>query len=152
MKRFKYALSVLFLLCFTCASQVSFSQSTANVCAPPPPLNLDNLPGQWSGSYTYQGRSFDLKINFQLQEDKLQASAALPAFEIPEQEFTTWVCKSNEIHMRLDLPNNHAVKFIGVNKNGEISGRFVFNEPPNVCTVAKEKFTLKKTSALASKP
>lgn len=133
-----------FLLVSLSGTQLLQAQSCP---APPPPFDKSSLVGEWSGSYTYEGQTYDLKVNIRLNGEKLAATTALPNLDIPSSEFMSWVCQSNELHMRLDLPENRAAKFIGRLQDGTLTGRFVFNEVPGVCTVSKDTFSLVKNSS-----
>lgn len=129
---------------------VSFSSPQllcAQSCPAPSPVDKSSLTGEWIGNYTYEGNTYDLKVRIQLNGEKLAARVALPDLNIPSSEFTSWVCQSNELHMRLDLPENRAAKFVGRLQNGMLTGRFVFNEVAGGCTVSKDSFSLLKTNS-----
>lgn len=125
-------------------------QMLAQSCpAPPPAFEKSSLVGEWNGQYTHEGQQYTLNVKIRLEGEKIIATTALPDLNIPTSEFTSWVCQSNELHMRLDLPENRAVKFIGRPVNDSMNGRFVFNETKGVCSIAKDRFTLVKTPTSA---
>ena len=132
------------LLMLALGTQILAAQSCP---APPPSFEKSSLQGEWVGQYTHKGNVYGLQVNIQLKGEKLTATLALPDLNIPSSEFTSWVCQSNELHMRLDMPESKAVKFIGRHQNGKLSGRFVFNEVSGVCTVSTESFSIEKSSS-----
>ncbi len=137
-----------FLLLLLLGTQLSFAQSCP---APPPPIDKSSLVGAWQGNYTLEGKTYDLKLRIQEKDEKLSAMAALPDLNLPSSEFTAWICRSNELHMRLDLPENRAVKLIGKLQNGMLKGRFVYNKISGVCGVSRERFSLSRTNSSSIK-
>ncbi len=141
-------LSVLWIPLFVFCTVMTIESLPAQSCpAPPPAFEKSSLVGEWIGSYTYEGKTYDLNVSFQMEGEKLTATSSMPDLDIPSSEFTSWVCQSNELHMRLDLPRNQAVKLIGRPNNGVLSGRFVYNQPKGVCGASKDRFTLTKVGS-----
>ena len=121
------------------------NQLDAQSCpAPPPPPDKAEVLGQWEGTYTYEGKTYDLKVEFKEKGENFVANITLPALNLKKKEFQTWVCRAGEVHMRLDLEEGKAVKLIGYPENGVFSGRFVYNPVANVCGASRDKFTLRK--------
>lgn len=144
MKDFKIVLSAAFFMSFFGFTALNAQKSCP---APPPAFEKSSLVGEWSGAYTYEGQTYDLNMSIRLNGDQLSTTATLSGHDISNGTFTTWVCRSNDLHMRMDLPDNRAVKLIGYPENGALSGRFVYNAVQGTCTPAKESFSVTKTSS-----
>ena len=91
----------LISFCFLISSLSVIAQG--KFCAPPPTLDdVSKLEGNWAGEYTYLGTTYDLKINFKMDKEKLVASTALPEFEISSTKFKTWICPPHTMYNGID--------------------------------------------------
>ena len=138
--RFILSLMVLLGLSFLTNNRLS-----AQSCPALKTVDKAEIVGKWEGAYTYEDKTYDLKVEFTEEGEKLVAKMALPALNLKKKAFQTWICRAGEVHMRLDLEEGKAVKLIGYPENGVFSGRFVYNPVANVCGATKDKFTMRKT-------
>lgn len=143
MKKLNPVYLSIFVITFLFVSQNAIAQTCSKVCTPPPAIDAASLVGDWSGTCTFEGKTYDVRMNFQMVEGNLAANASLPGLDLPQTEYKTWICRSNDVHLSLNLPNGKVVKFIGRPENGELTGRFVYNEA-NVCSPARESFSLRR--------
>jgi len=121
----------------------------AQTCPPPPDLDKADIPGQWEGSYTYDGNTYDLAMQVRQVGDKLETRANLKGLDLENSSFTTWICASNEVHMRLDLEAGVAVKLVGRPDGNQWTGRFVYNDRPGTCGNTTNTFSMTKVAAIA---
>lgn len=135
-------------LLFTFTATGVFAQSCS---VPPPSFEKTALVGDWSGTYRHEGTTYDLKASITLDGEKLSTQITAPTLKLKKADFTTWVCQSNEVHMRFDLPGGKAVKFIGSPDGNLLSGRFVHPEESNVCGSARDKFTMVRAGEKVAK-
>lgn len=119
----------------------------AQSCPATPPVNTDNLVGEWEGHYALDGQLYPLQLTIHRQEDGLVAESRLQQLNIPNSRFTTWLCKSNELHLRLDLPDKRVVKMIGTPSDQNYSGRLIYYPDPN-SPEKREVFALKKSGPI----
>ena len=117
----------------------------AQSCPAPPPVNTTNLLGAWEGHYAFDGELYPLRVTIRKHEDGLVADGQLEQLNIPGSQFTTWLCASNELHLRLDLPDQRVVKMIGTPSDEAFSGRLVYYPSPD-SPVQREVFALKKAA------
>ncbi len=151
MKKLQVGLWVLFTLLLTGMSSFVLAQSNGKVCTPPPPLgDTDKLIGNWTGTYTFEGNTYDLNVNFKKETGKLVATLGLSNFDVKPTAFKTWICPSNEIHFSYTLPNSHLVEFNGRPNGNEFTGDFRYKEHPKLCVAATDTFTLRKKRTLVS--
>lgn len=143
----------LFFILTLFTGSIANAQATGKACAvPPPPIgDLSEMMGKWEGSYTYQGETHDCQITFSKEDDKLIATASLPAFNVEKGTFKTRVCSSQELHFGHMTLINHYVEFIGRPKNGVMKGYFKYQEDLNVCTKPSGNFSLSKVESLVDK-
>lgn len=145
-KLFKHFFGLSLLMTF--AALGAFAQSCP---APPPAFEKSALVGDWSGTYSYDGKTYNLMARISLEGEKLYAQVTASDLKLKKADFTTWVCQSNEAHLRFDLPDGKAVKMIG-RPNGDIlSGRFVHPEESNVCGASSNKFTMERATTKVAK-
>jgi len=143
---------VLFFIFSLFTGTLTNAQSSKNVCTPPPPIgNLEEVVGDWEGSYTYKGETYDFKMTFSMEGEKLVATSSLATFNIDKGTFKTRVCASNELHISHMTLINHYIEFIGRPKDGKMEGKFRYREDLKQCVKAKEKFSLGKVDAPSSK-
>lgn len=109
--------------------------------APPPPKDPQSMIGSWEGHYTFSGKINHFKIDVRSEGQKLVASSNLPQMGIRGVELTTWLCKSNELHMRVDMPDGRVLKLIGSPDDNKMSGRLVYSSPAGT---DREVFTVQK--------
>lgn len=121
----------------------------AQTCSPPPDLDKADIPGQWKGTYTYNGNTYDLAMEVRQAGDKLETIATLEGHDLENRSFTTWLCASNEVHMRLDLEAGVAVKLVGRPDGKQWTGRFVYNDRPGTCGDNSNAFSMTKVAAIA---
>ena len=117
----------------------------AQSCPAPTPMDQKTLIGEWKGQYTYNGEIHPITIKISEKAGTLHASTSLSSLKVKTNNFETWLCESNELHMRLDMPDNRIVKLIGSPSDGKISGRLVYHPDTND-TGEREVFTVKKNS------
>ena len=133
-------------LCCLCLSCFLYTyQLQAQSCSAPTPVEASSLLGTWGGYFSFDGELHPFQIDIRQGEEGLIATSSLNKINIQESAFTTWICKSNEVHMRLDLPDQRVVKMIGSPKGQQFSGRLVYYPSPE-STVNREVFALKKSS------
>lgn len=120
----------------------------AQTCPPPSDLDKADIPGQWEGTYTYDGNTYDLAMQVRLVGDKLKTRATLEGLGLENRSFTTWLCTSNEVHMRLDLEKGVAVKLVGRPDGNRWTGRFVYNDRPGTCGDNSNAFSMTKVAAI----
>lgn len=150
MKNFKMVIVGLFTLMFLGNGMPqSFAQN--KFCPAPPPLgDINKLTGDWIGSYTHDGKMYDLAVNLKVEKGELVATTMLPEFKILLTEFKTKICSSNEIHFSYTLPNDEIVEFCGRPKNEVFSGSFHLKKDPKVCTTTGDHFLLTRKRPLAT--
>lgn len=148
MKNLKIFYACLLCLFLMSTSQLSFAQN--KFCPAPPPLgDINDFVGDWTGNYTHEGKSHELKVNLKVEDDELIATTMLPEFKILLTEFKTRICFSNEIHFSHTLPNEKVVEFFGRPQEDTFSGKFRIKEG-NVCTRITDHFLLTRKRPLAT--
>jgi len=133
---------------FILALVTSFS-AQAQTCPAPPDLDKAAIPGQWEGTYTYEGNTYDLIMQVRLVGDQLVTRCTVEGLDLENRTFTTWICASNEVHMRLDLEEGKAVKLVGRPDGDQWTGRFVYNDRPGTCGDNSNAFAMTKVAAIA---
>lgn len=120
----------------------------AQSCSAPPPVNKAGLIGDWEGSFTYNNEILPLQIQLldKNQAKQMRAITQIKALNIPRTEMEAWLCKSGELHMRVDLPDNRVLKMIGTPDNGKIVGRVVYYGTDGQIA-AREVFTMAHNTA-----
>jgi|GEM_PF-1642884 len=138
MKSSFFSLSLITILYFLAATPMM-----AQSCSAPPPVNKAALIGDWEGSFTYNNEIIPLQIQLVDGKKKKQMKAitSISALNIPETQMDAWLCKSNELHMRVDLPDSRVLKLIGTPDKGKIVGRMVYYGT-NGEIAAREVFTM----------
>lgn len=127
----------------SCGAAKSCPPTSSQACSVPPPVNQASVIGHWEGHFTYAGKLQPFQIDIRQEGDKLIAEGRLDVFRIKTSKFTTWMCRSNEIHMRLDLADQRVIKLIGTPSKGQLNGRVVYYPSPKAETV-REVFALNK--------
>lgn len=115
----------------------------AQSCSAPPRVDKSSLIGEWKGSFTYNNAILPLQIKLadKSKAKQLRAFTQIDALNIPNTEMEAWICKSGELHMRVDLPDNRVLKMIGTPDNGKIVGRVVYYGTDGQIA-AREVFTM----------
>lgn len=120
----------------------------AQSCSAPPRVDKSTLIGEWEGSFTYNNEIMPLQIKLadKKQAKQLRAFTEIDALNIPSTEMDAWICKSGELHMRVDLADNRVLKMIGTPDNGKIVGRVVYYGTDGQIA-AREVFTMAHQTA-----
>jgi hypothetical protein len=127
-------------------------QLVAQSCpAPPPAFEKAVLEGTWKGSHTFEGKTYNLSATISLNDEQLKAKLDVPYLDLKQTDFMAWTCQSNELHLRFDLSEGKAVKFVGRPNGNTLTGRFVYNEESNVCGKSTDVFKLEKTNTSVAK-
>ncbi len=113
----------------------------AQSCSAPAAVNKADLMGQWKGSFTYDNEILPLKVQLRNGGEQMEAKTAIAALNIPNSTMDAWLCKSNELHMRVDLPDQRVLKLIGTPDDGKIVGRLVYYGQDGE-VAAREVFTM----------
>ena len=115
----------------------------AQSCSAPPPVDKATLIGNWEGSFTYNNEIIPLQIQLLDKNEprQMRAITQLDALHIPKTEMDAWLCKSGELHMRVDLADNRVLKLIGTPDKGKIVGRVVYYGTDGE-VAAREVFTM----------
>lgn len=138
MKSSFFSLSLVLILYFLAASSME-----AQSCSAPPRVDKAALVGDWQGSFTFNNQIIPLQIQLtdKDQAQQLIATTKLDALNIPKTEMDAWICKSGELHMRVDLADRRVLKMIGTPDQGKIVGRIVYYGADGA-VAAREVFTL----------
>ena len=115
----------------------------AQSCSAPPRVNKATLIGEWEGNFTYNNEILPLQIKLvdKNKAKQMRAFTQIDALNIPRTEMEAWICKSGELHMRVDLADNRVLKMIGTPDNGKIVGRVVYYGTDGQIA-AREVFTM----------
>ncbi|MBX2872891.1 MAG: hypothetical protein KTR30_12345 [Saprospiraceae bacterium] len=115
----------------------------AQSCSAPARVDKASLIGEWEGSFTYNNEILPLQINLadKNKAKQMRAFTQIDALNIPRTEMEAWICKSGELHMRVDLADNRVLKMIGTPDNGKIVGRVVYYGTDGQIA-AREVFTM----------
>lgn len=115
----------------------------AQSCSAPPQVDKATLIGNWQGSFTYDNQIIPLQVQLVDKDEprQLKAITKLDALNIPKTELDAWLCKSGELHMRVDLADKRVLKLIGTPDQGKIVGRIVYYGADGE-VAAREVFTM----------
>lgn len=116
-------------------------QLSAQSCSAPAAVNKADLMGQWKGSFTYDNEILPLKVQLRNGAEQMEARTAIAALDVPNSTLDAWLCKSNELHMRVDLPDQRVLKLIGTPDDGKMVGRLVYYGRDGA-VAAREVFTM----------
>ncbi len=143
MKSNFFSVSLMVILYFLAATPM-----LAQSCSAPPRVDKASLIGEWEGSFTYNNEIMPLLIQLtdKNQARQMRAFTQIDALNIPRTEMEAWLCKSGELHMRVDLADNRVLKMIGTPDNGKIVGRVVYYGTDGQIA-AREVFTMAHNNA-----
>ena len=124
------------------------SPVVAQSCSAPARVDKSSLIGDWEGSFTYNNEIMPLQIKLadKNKAKQLRAFTRIDALNIPNTEMDAWICRSGELHMRVDLADNRVLKMIGTPDNGKIVGRVVYYGTDGEIA-AREVFTMAHQTA-----